>query len=175
MAMEMAWGGRRVQPERALTPWDQPRCGHGSRRRRRRGMVALARTRRIALGRLIEAGVLPDGAARKAAVPLSKPRRESGGTGRGWATREEPGFAWRTEVEQGRPTTARSRRHARLRDQVFGGKRPTRREGRVRRIRLTPSRALSTVAARRGRLVGARGQIASARRAERKSLTSAPT
>jgi transposase len=75
MALEMAWGWRRVPPASALTPWSQPRFGHGSRRRRRRGIVALARTRLIALGRLIAAGVLPDGAALKAAVPISKPRR----------------------------------------------------------------------------------------------------
>ena len=81
----------------------------------------------------------------------------------------------RTDLEQGRPTTALARRHTRLLDQVFGGKRPTRREGGVRRRRLTHARALGTVAARRERVVGSTGAIASARRAESKSLTSAPT
>jgi hypothetical protein len=82
---------------------------------------------------------------------------------RDWAgvgAREETGFAVRTDLEKGRLTTALSRRHERMPDQVFGGKRPTRIEGGLRRIRLTHSRALSTVAARSD---------------ERKSLTSAPT
>jgi transposase IS116/IS110/IS902 family protein len=160
MAIEMAGGWRRFQPESALTPWDQPRFGHGSSRLRRRGMVALARKRLMALWRVVEAGVLPDGAALKAAVPISQPRRYRGETGLGRAAREETGFAWRTELEKGRPTTALSRRPKRMLDQVFGGKTPTRREGRLRRIRLTHSRALSTVATRRGRLVCSRGEIA---------------
>jgi transposase len=70
MALEMAWGWRRFQPARALTQWDQQRFGHGSSRLRRRGMVALARTRLMALWRFVEAGVLPDGAALKAAVQI---------------------------------------------------------------------------------------------------------
>jgi transposase len=70
MAMEMAWGWLRVQPARALTPWSQQRVGHGSSRLRRIGMVALARTRLMALWRLVETGVLPDGVALKAAVRL---------------------------------------------------------------------------------------------------------
>ena len=160
MAMELAWGWRRCQPARALPPWYQQRGGHGRSRRRRRGLVALARKRRMAVWRVVEAGVLPDGAALKAAVPLSQPRRDRGATGLGWAAREETGFAVRTEREQGRPATALSRRHERMRDQGFGGKTPTRREGRWRRIRLTPSRALSTVATRRGRVVCSRGAIA---------------
>ena len=81
----------------------------------------------------------------------------------------------RTDLEKGLPTTALSRRHERMPDQVFGGKRPTRIEGGLRRMSLTPSRALGTVAARRDRLVGSRGEIAPARRDESKSLTSAPT
>jgi transposase len=69
-ALEMAWGWLRVPPASALTPWDQPRCGHGRSRLRRIGMVALARQRRMALWRCVAAGVLPDGAALKAAVHL---------------------------------------------------------------------------------------------------------
>jgi hypothetical protein len=124
-------------------------------------MVALARKLRMALWRFVETGVLPDGAALTAAVRLSQQRWSTGGeTGLGWAAREETGFAVRTDREQGLPTTALSRRHERMLDQVFGGKRPTRIAGGLRRIRLTHSRALSTVAARRD---------------ERTSLTSAPT
>jgi transposase len=70
MASEMAWGWRRFQPASALTPWYQQRFGHGSSRLRRIGSVALARKRLIALWRFVEAGVLPDGAALKAAVQL---------------------------------------------------------------------------------------------------------
>ena len=70
MAIEMAWGWRRFPPARALTPGDQQRLGHGTRRLRRIGMVALARKRLIALWRFVEAGVLPDGAALKAAGRL---------------------------------------------------------------------------------------------------------
>jgi transposase len=70
MAIEIAWGWLRVQPESALTPWDQQRFGHGSSRLRRRGIVALARKLLMALWRFVETGVLPDGAALKAAVPI---------------------------------------------------------------------------------------------------------
>jgi transposase len=75
MAMELAWGGRRLQPESALTPWGQQRCGHGRSRLRWRGMVALARKVLMALGRCVETGVLPDGAALKAPGRLEKPAR----------------------------------------------------------------------------------------------------
>jgi hypothetical protein len=75
----------------------------------------------------------------------------------------------RTELEKGRPATALSRRHERMPDQVFGGKTPTRIEGRLRRIRLTHSRALSTVATRRGRLVCSRGEIAQPRAVREKA------
>jgi transposase len=161
MALEMAWGWLRFQPASALTQWSPQRFGHGSRRLRRRGIVALARTLLMALGRFVETGVLPDGTALNAAVRLY-PQRWSTGceTGLGWAAREETGFAVRTALETGRPTTALSRRPERMLDPVCGGKRPTRIAGGLRRIRLTPSRALSTVAARRD---------------ERKSLTAAPT
>jgi hypothetical protein len=176
MAREMAWGWRRLQPARALTPWDPQRFGHGRSRLRRRGRVARARQRLMAVGRSVEPGGLPDGAALNAAVRLSPPRWSTGcETGLGWAAREETGCAVRTELAQGRPTTALSQRHKRRPDQVFGGQRPTRRAGGLRLMRLTPSRALGTVAARRDRLVCSRGEIASARRDERKSLTSAPT
>jgi transposase len=66
----MAGGGRRLQPASALTPWYQQRLGHGSSRRRRRGMVALARKLLMALGRCGATGLVPDGAALQAAVQL---------------------------------------------------------------------------------------------------------
>jgi hypothetical protein len=160
-ALAMAWGWRRFQPARALPPGAQPRCGHGRSRRRRRGMVARARPRLMAWWRCVETGVLPAGAALNAAGRLSPPRWSTGcETGLGGGAREETGCAGRTDRAQGRPTTARSRRHERRLEQVVGGKRPTRIEGGLRRLRLTPASALSTVAARRD---------------ARKRLPSAPT
>jgi transposase len=70
MAIEMAWGWLRFQPASALTQWYQRRFGHGSSRLRRIGIVALARKLLMALWRFVEAGVLPDGAALKAAVHI---------------------------------------------------------------------------------------------------------
>ena len=67
MAIERAGGWRRFQPARALPPWSQPRVGHGSSRLRRRGRVALARKRLMAVWRVVEPGGLPDGAALNAA------------------------------------------------------------------------------------------------------------
>jgi hypothetical protein len=174
--METARGGLRFQPATALTPWSQQRVGPGSSRLRRRGIVALARQRLMALWRCVEPGVLPDGAALKAAVRLSQQSWSPGcETGLGRAAREETGFAVRTALEQGWPTTALSRCHKRRPEPVFGGKRPTRIAGGLRLMGLPQARALGTVAARSDRWVGSRGEIASARRDESKRLTSAPT
>jgi transposase len=68
MAIEIAWGWLRFQPESALTQWYQQRFGHGSSRLRRIGIVALARKLLIALWRFVETGVVPDGAVLKAAA-----------------------------------------------------------------------------------------------------------
>jgi transposase len=68
LAIEIAWGWVRFQPESALTQWYQQRFSHGSSLLRRIGIVALARKLLIALWRFVETGVLPDGAALKAAV-----------------------------------------------------------------------------------------------------------
>ena len=70
MAIAIAWGWLRFQPGSALTQWYQQRFGHGSSRLRRIGIVALARKLLIALWRFVEADVLPDGAALKAAVHI---------------------------------------------------------------------------------------------------------
>jgi transposase len=67
MAIEIAWGWLRFQPQSALTQWYQQRFGHGSSRLRRIGIVALARKLLIALWRFVETGVVPDGAVLKAA------------------------------------------------------------------------------------------------------------
>jgi transposase len=68
LAIEIAWGWVRFQPESALTQWYQQRFSHGSSLLRRIGIVALARKLLIALWRFVETGVLPDGTALKAAV-----------------------------------------------------------------------------------------------------------
>jgi transposase len=67
MAIEIAWGWLRFQPQSALTQWYQQRFGHGSSRLRRIGIVALARKLLIALWRFVETGVVPAGAVLKAA------------------------------------------------------------------------------------------------------------
>jgi transposase len=65
MAIEIAWGWLRFQPESVLTRWYQGRFGHGSSRLRRIGIVALARKLLIALWRFLETGVVPEGAVLK--------------------------------------------------------------------------------------------------------------
>lgn len=67
MAIEIAWGWLRFQPQSTLTQWYQQRFGHGSSRLRRIGIVAVARKLLIALWRFVETGVVPDGAVLKAA------------------------------------------------------------------------------------------------------------
>jgi transposase len=74
MAIEIAWAWRRVQPARALTPWDERRFGAGSARLRKLGIVALARQLLIALWRFVKTGVLPEGAVLKTA-PSQEGRR----------------------------------------------------------------------------------------------------
>ncbi|HKA14891.1 MAG TPA: IS110 family transposase [Myxococcota bacterium] len=62
MAIEIAWGWRRFQPRSVLTQWYERRFGHGSKRLRKIGIVALARKLLIALWRYLETGVPPEGA-----------------------------------------------------------------------------------------------------------------
>ena len=68
MAVELAWGWLRFQPQSALAQWYAMRFGHGSPRQRRIGIVALARKLLIALWRYLDAGVVPAGAIVTAAV-----------------------------------------------------------------------------------------------------------
>jgi transposase len=65
MAIEIAWGWLRFQPDSALTKWYEERFGRGSSRLRRIGIVALARKLLIALWRFLETGVVPEGAVLK--------------------------------------------------------------------------------------------------------------
>jgi transposase len=66
MAVEIAWGWVRFQPQSTLTQWYQARFGSGSARLRKIGIVALARKLLIALWRFLKTGVLPAGAVLKA-------------------------------------------------------------------------------------------------------------
>jgi transposase len=68
LAIEIAWGWGRFQPESTLTQGYQARFGQGSARLRKIGIVALARTLRIALGRCLRTGALPAGAVLKVEV-----------------------------------------------------------------------------------------------------------
>lgn len=70
MAIEIAWGWLRFQPQSALSLWYQRRFGSGSTRLRKIGIVALARKLMIELWRFLETGVIPEGAEFKTEVRL---------------------------------------------------------------------------------------------------------
>jgi transposase len=70
MAIEIAWGWLRFQPESELSKWYQRRFGGGSKRLRKIGIVALARRLMIELWRFLETGVLPAGAELKTDVRI---------------------------------------------------------------------------------------------------------
>lgn len=65
LAIEIAWGWLRFQPDSELSHWYQERFGHGSSRMRRIGIVALARRLLIELWRYLETGTPPAGASLK--------------------------------------------------------------------------------------------------------------
>jgi transposase len=62
IAIEIAWRWLHLQPESELSHWYQARFGHGSKRMRKIGIVALARKLLIALWRYLETGEVPAGA-----------------------------------------------------------------------------------------------------------------
>ena len=66
MTIEIAWGWLRHQPQSELSRWFQKRFGHGSKRMRKIGIVALARKLLIAWWRYLELGEIPAGAQLKA-------------------------------------------------------------------------------------------------------------
>ncbi len=66
MAIEIAWGWLRFQPQSELSQWYRMRFGHGSKRIRKIGIVALARKLLVALWRYLEFGEIPAGAQLKA-------------------------------------------------------------------------------------------------------------
>ena len=65
MAIEIAWGWLRYQPNSELSHWYQRRFGKGSKRLHKIGIVALARKLLIAIWRYLEFGTLPAGAVLK--------------------------------------------------------------------------------------------------------------
>lgn len=65
MMVEIAWSWLRYQPDSKLSKWFHRRFGQGTARQRRVGIVALARRLLIDLWRLVEFGVVPDGARLK--------------------------------------------------------------------------------------------------------------
>jgi transposase len=67
LMVEISWMWLRYQPDAALTRWYVERFERGGKRSRRVGIVALARRLLIALWRLAEQGVVPDGAKLKKA------------------------------------------------------------------------------------------------------------
>jgi transposase len=70
MAIEIAWGWLRFQPNSELSKWYQRRFGSGSKRVRKIGIVALARKLMIELWRFLETGVVPEGAELKTDVRI---------------------------------------------------------------------------------------------------------
>ncbi len=66
LAIEIAWGWLRHQPDSALTHWYNQRFARGGPRARKIGIVALARKLLVALWRYVETGALPEGAVLKA-------------------------------------------------------------------------------------------------------------
>jgi len=65
MAIEIAWGWLRHQPESALSQWYQEHFDAGGKRRHKIGIVALARKLLIALWHYLDSGELPEGATLK--------------------------------------------------------------------------------------------------------------
>lgn len=65
LAIEIAWGWLRYQPESELSRWYQERYGRGSPRHRKVGIVALARKLLIELWKYLQTGTPPAGAVLK--------------------------------------------------------------------------------------------------------------
>ncbi len=62
MAIQIAWGWIRFQPDSELTRWFERRFAHGGRRMRAIGIVAVSRRLLIDLWRFLETGSIPEGA-----------------------------------------------------------------------------------------------------------------
>lgn len=62
LAIELAWSWLRFQPQSELSKWFWRRYGHGTKRMRRIGIVAVARKLLIAFWKYLETNELPEGA-----------------------------------------------------------------------------------------------------------------
>jgi transposase len=70
MAIQIAWGCLRHQPDSKLSRWYEDRFGKGSKRLRKIGIVALARKLLIDCWRYLETGLIPEGAELKSRLLL---------------------------------------------------------------------------------------------------------
>jgi transposase len=61
LSIQIAWGWLRFQPQSKLSRWFWKRFGHGGKRMRRIGIVAVARRLLVDLWRYLEYGVVPEG------------------------------------------------------------------------------------------------------------------
>lgn len=67
LAVELAWGWLRFQPDSEITRWFNARFARGSKRSRKIGIVAVARKLLIAIWRYVTQDIVPKGAVLKAA------------------------------------------------------------------------------------------------------------
>jgi transposase len=66
LSIQIAWSWLRFQPQSKLSKWFWHRFGHGGKRMRRIGIVAVARRLLIDLWRYLEYGLIPEGARTRA-------------------------------------------------------------------------------------------------------------
>lgn len=74
VAIEIAWGWLRYQPQSELSRWYQERYGSGSPRLRKIGIVALARKLLIELWKYLQTGTPPAGAVWKKGCQKAQPQ-----------------------------------------------------------------------------------------------------
>ena len=70
LMIEVAWGWLSFQPGSELSKWYRRRFDDGTRRNRKRGIVALARKLLVALGKYVRSGELPAGACLSGALHI---------------------------------------------------------------------------------------------------------
>jgi transposase len=68
LSIQIAWSWLRFQPQSKLALWFWERFGHGGKRMRRIGIVAVARRLLIDLWRYLQHGVIPEGARLRASI-----------------------------------------------------------------------------------------------------------
>jgi transposase len=66
LSIQIAWAWLRFQPQSKLSKWFWQRFGHGGKRMRKIGIVAVARKLLIDLWRYLEYGLIPEGARTRA-------------------------------------------------------------------------------------------------------------